>query len=214
MLARARAAAAAHRDILSAKGQWSNKLFMIKMLVESRFTWTAGALHWSAEDLRCANILQLHTLRRAFGLKRKKDEMWVDWNSRTMRFLRSWLVSHGHPRWSEKILNLQFNLHGHWARKVEFNCDRDLVSASLPMRCLLWRSTHWWRGQQALSPATGARHPARFYASNPERQLSESAGTLWHVMAQDRHRWARERSNYVNMWDVKWCSGRQLALRF
>eukprot|EP00439_Symbiodinium_sp_Y106_P039173 s2481_g4.t2 len=204
MLARARAAAASHRDILSACGPWSKKLYMIKMLVESRFAWTAGALHWSSEDLRCANLLQLHTLRSAFGLKRKRDETWVDWNSRTMRFLRAWLVSHGHSRWSEKILGLQFSLHGHWARRVEFNQDRDEVSASLPMRSLLWKSTLWWRGQQALSPSVGARHPARFFASNPERQLSESLGNRWHVIAQDRLRWAGERVKYIRMWDVKW----------
>ena len=214
MLARARAAAASHRDILSACGPWSKKLYMIKMLVESRFAWTAGALHWSSEDLRCANLLQLHTLRSAFGLKRKRDETWVDWNSRTMRFLRAWLVSHGHSRWSEKILGLQFSLHGHWARRVEFNQDRDEVSASLPMRSLLWKSTLWWRGQQALSPSVGARHPARFFASNPERQLSESLGNRWHVIAQDRLRWAGERVKYIRMWDVKWSSGRQLALRY
>ena len=49
-------------DILTAKGPWTKKLHIIKMLVESRFVWTAGALHWSAEDLRGANLLQLHTL--------------------------------------------------------------------------------------------------------------------------------------------------------
>ena len=214
LLSRTRASAAAHRDVLTAKGAWVKKLYMIKMLVESRFSWTAGALHWSAEDLRCANLLQLHVLRTAFGLCRKRDESWVDWNSRTMRFLRAWLVSHGYPRWSEKILGLQFSLHGHWARKVEHNQDNDDVTASLPMRTLLWISTYWWRQQQQLSASTGARHPARFYASNPERQLSETMGNLWHVTAQDRARWSAEREQYIRMWDVRWSSGRQLALRY
>ena len=214
LLSRTRAAAAAHRDVLTAKGAWTQKLYMIKMLVESRFSWTAGALHWSAEDLRCANLLQLHVLRTAFGLCRKGDESWIDWNSRTMRFLRAWLVSHGYPRWSEKILGLQFSLHGHWARKVEHNQENDDVTASLPMRTLLWKSTYWWRQQQQLSASTGARHPARFYASNPERQLSETMGNLWHVTAQDRARWSAEREQYIRMWDVRWSSGRQLALRY
>ena len=214
LLSRTRAAVAAHRDILTASGAWTKKLYMIKMLVESRFTWTAGAIHWSAEDLRSANLLQLHTLRTSFGLRRHSNETWVDWNCRTMRFLRAWLVSHGHSRWSEKILGLQFCLHGHWARRVEHNQDRHTFSASLPMRTLLWKSTYWWRRQQSLSPALGARHPSRFYASNPERQLSEAVGNLWHVTAQDRHRWSLERSRYIAMWDVKWSSGRQLALRY
>eukprot|EP00439_Symbiodinium_sp_Y106_P081906 s980_g21.t1 len=139
LLSRTRASAAAHRDVLTAKGAWVKKLYMIKMLVESRFSWTAGALHWSAEDLRCANLLQLHVLRTAFGLCRKRDESWVDWNSRTMRFLRAWLVSHGYPRWSEKILGLQFSLHGHWARKVNRNIPPCLSMHNMAL--LLWRVT-------------------------------------------------------------------------
>ena len=214
LLSRTRAAAAAHKDLLSAKGTWERKLHIMKMLVESCFTWTAGALHWSSEDLRCANLLQLHTLRRAFNLRRQSGESWVDWNSRTMRYLRAWLAANGHPRWSEKILGLQFNLHGHWARRIEHDWERDVISAALPMRALLWKSTFWWREQQALSHNVGARHPCRFYASNPERQLCEAINNLWHVEAQDRDKWALNRNKYIEMWDVKWSSGRQLALRF
>ena len=214
LLARTRAAAASHRDLLCATGSWKQKMFVLKMLVESRFAWAAGALHWSSEDLRCANILQLHTLRSAFRLRRVNKKNWVDWNCRAMRFLRSWLHSNEHCRWSEKILQPQFSLHGHWARRVEHDCSRDVVHASLPMRALLWRSTYWWRQQQSLSPTVGLRHPCRFYASNPERQLSEALGNLWHVAVQDRLKWTNARAQYVSMWDVKWSSGRQLALRF
>ena len=138
----------------------------------------------------------------------------MGWNSRTLRFLRTWLVTNGYPRWSEKILSLQFNLHGHWARRVEHNPARDEICAALPMRALMWKNTYWWSEQQALSSTVGARHPGRFYASNPERQLSAAIDKLWHVTAQDRHRWALSRHKYIEMWDVKWSSGRQLALRF
>ncbi|CAE7542500.1 unnamed protein product [Symbiodinium sp. CCMP2592] len=76
LLSRTRAAAASHRDILTAKGPWSKKLYMMKVLVDSQFTWTGGTIHWSQEDLRGANLLQLHTLRSAFGLKRLAGESW------------------------------------------------------------------------------------------------------------------------------------------
>ena len=177
LLGRTRAAAAAHRDILTARGAWSKKIYLIKMLVESRFSWAAGALHWSAEDLRCANLLQLHTLRSAFGLRRGKEESWVEWNSRTMRFLRAWLVSHGHPRWSEKILGLQFSLHGHWARRVEYNQENDVATASLPMRTLLWKSTYWWRQQQQLSASSGVGSTLPILRDNLVKQW-ETSGTL------------------------------------
>ena len=61
---------------------------------------------------------------------------------------------------------------GHVGLKHDW--ERDVISAALPMRALLWKSTFWWREQQALSHKVGVRHPCRFYASNPERQLCEA----------------------------------------
>ena len=49
----------------------------------------------------------------------------------------------------------------------------DKLSNPLPLRALKWRCTHWWRMQQSLPSSIGLRHPCRFYASNPERQLSD-----------------------------------------
>ena len=214
LLARSRAAAAAaHRDVINARGAWGRKISMIRSLVESQWSWTAGAVHWSSDDLRSANLQQLHTLRSAFALRRLSGETWVDWNARTLRFCRVWLVNNQVPRWSEKILALQHNLFGHWARRTEAD-HQGRPCASLPLRALLWRSTHWWRQQQSLPSSIGLRHPGRFYASNTERQISESHGSHWQVAAQDRLTWANSRSRYVQMWDVKWSSGRQLALRF
>ena len=212
LLSRARSAAASHKDILTASGPWSKKIYMIKVLVESQFSWTGGALHWSQEDLREANLLQLHIVRSAFGLRRTSGENWVDWNSRT-RFCRVWLHSQNHQRWSEKILCLQHNLHGHWARRIE-TLDDGCSADSLPLRALKWRSTLWWRNQQRLPASIGLRHPCRFYASNPERQLSECHGNDWVELALDRARWASCRPAYVRAWDIRWSSGRQLALRF
>ncbi|CAE7291536.1 unnamed protein product [Symbiodinium sp. CCMP2592] len=93
MLGRARAAVAAHSDVLCASGPWMKKVEMLRCLVEGAWSWTAGALHWSAQDLMAANTLQLHTLRKMFALKRLRNEV---------------------SRWSAKILALQHNLHGHW----------------------------------------------------------------------------------------------------
>ncbi|CAE7210973.1 unnamed protein product [Symbiodinium sp. CCMP2592] len=214
LLGRARAAAAAHDDILRAHGPWTKKIDMIRCLVESQWSWTAGAVHWSSQDLSAANTAQLQLLRRVFGIRRLQSETWVDWNKRSIRFCRVWLANNGYQRWSTKILSMQHNLHGHWARRIEHDRDRDELFPSLPMQALLWRSTHWWRFQQSLSDSIGMRHPGRFYASNPERQISEAHGSLWHVLAQNRAEWCTARATYLQAWDVKWSSGRQLALRF
>ena len=214
LLGRARGAAAAHQDIFAAQGAWMRKIDMIRCLVESQWSWTAGAVFWNSNDLHAANVMQLQIVRRAFRLRRAVSESWVDWNSRSLRLCRVWLQNNGVPRWSSKILALQHNLHGHWARHTETDPSTGNAWASLPMRTLAWRSTHWWRAQQALSSTTGMRHPGRFYASNTERQISDAQGTLWHVLAQDRIAWCGARERYVQKWDIKWTSGRQLALRY
>ena len=212
LIARARAAAAAHKDILNSPGSWVNKTKMMRTLVESQITWTAGAVSWSSSDLHALNTLQLHVCRAAFNLRRHRDENWVDWNARTLQFVRAWLCNNGVIRWSTRALTLQHTLHGHWARRVE--SDGQNVRPSTPMRAINWRCLHWWRQQQTLSDTVGMRHKGRFYASNPGRQLAETHGTLWHVLAQNRDRWSCERKAYIAEWDVKWCRGRQLALRY
>ena len=213
LLARTRAAAAAHKDILQAHGAWMKKMSILRSLVESQYAWTAGAVHWSSTDLAAANTMQLQILRSAFRLKRLADEDWVSWNTRTLRFCRVWLHNNGCPRWSEKILTLQHNLFGHWARRCEVLQDGTCIPG-LTMRTLLWRSTAWWRHQQSLSPSIGLRHAGRFYASNSERQISEAHGNLWAQVAADRFAWSSARQHYIRLWDVKWSSGRQLALRY
>ncbi|CAE7832190.1 pol [Symbiodinium sp. CCMP2592] len=212
LLGRTRDAAMGHRELLRGHASWTKKVDMMKTLVESQFAWTAGAVHWSAEDLRQANILQIHTMRTAFRLFRKPEEKWHEWNARTMRHCRAWLASNGRDRWSTVILRLQHTLVGHWARRQEWIDGHNDCICSLPMRALLWRNTEWWRGQQQLSARTGIRHKQHVFVSNIERALADSHGVQWFKLAQDRARWAQERTSFLAMWDVKWCQGRQLAL--
>ena len=209
--ARVRSAAAFHSDILQAPGPWQGKVSIMRTLLESQFNWIGGALHCGQAELQAFNTLQLQTCRAAFGLKRYRGETWVDWNKRSLRLVRLWLHTNNWPRWSTRVLSLQHMLHGHWARRTEV--VKGVPHACPPMKALQWRCTHWWRGQQALSPSVSLRHPGRFYASNTERQLADGHGNLWFVTAQDRHQWSLERDRYLRDWDVRWSSGRQLSLR-
>ncbi|CAE7787600.1 unnamed protein product [Symbiodinium sp. CCMP2592] len=213
LLHRTRTAAAIHRNLLRGRASWDKKANMIRTLVESQFAWTGGALHWTSEDLRQANTIQLHTLRSSFRIGKNKGESWQEWNSRSLRLCRAWLAATSRPRWSTSILTLQHTLHGHWARRIE-TLPSGLSIPSLPLRALMWKCTRWWRNEQMLSDKVGERHPGRFYASNPERQLSDCHGVLWQECAQERHRWTQERQAYIAMWDVKWCKGRQLSIRY
>ena len=212
LMGRARAAAAKHQTLLRGKASWKQKVHMMETLVASQFKWTAGAVHWSREDLRSINVLQLHTMRNMFRMGRLGDESWVTWNTRTMRTCRAWLAAHHVPRWSTLILTLQHTLSGHWARRVEYIGEHRRPEPSLPMRALLWRNTSWWRRQQSLSHHVGHRHRGPVHVHNLERQLSDAHGTTWHLLAQDRDRWTSVRPAFIEKWDAKWCRDRQLAL--
>ncbi|CAE7462428.1 pol [Symbiodinium sp. CCMP2592] len=213
LIARTRAAAHQHADILNAKGPWTKKVGVIRTLVESRFNWSAGAVHWAGDELKSLNTLQLLILRRAFALRRCRDESWVDWNSRTLRFCRQWIVAQQVPRWSTRVLTLQHTLHGHWIRRQEMDWQQEQPQDCPAVRALKWKCTEWWREQQALNPSVGARHPCRFYASCPERQLADCHGPQWMWYAADRQTWSAMRGEYLTAWDVKWTKGRQLAIK-
>eukprot|EP00439_Symbiodinium_sp_Y106_P043032 s1996_g5.t1 len=194
LLRRTPSAAAQRRVLLREKAAWERKYSLIGTLVASQFQWTAGAVHWSREDLLQANVLQLHTMRNSFGLHRVRGESWVSWNSRTMRQCRCWLAYHGLNRWSTTILTLQHTLSGHWARRIEHVGELQAPKPSLPMRTLLWRSTRWWRQQQSMSRTTSLRHKGHVFISNVERQLADAHGCDWSSLAGDREKWTLARS--------------------
>ena len=211
LLGRARAAYAEHRDLLIAPGSWDKKINLVEMLIMSTWRWCAGAVHWPQECLAQANTLQCQVLRSAFLLRRKRDEDWVTFNSRTMRFVRQYLVQHHVPRWSTVILRLQHAIHGHWARRVEVIREHGEAFMNISMRAVTWRDLGWWRGEQAKTK-TGRRHPKKFFASNPERNIAESIGTDWANIALDRAKWSTTLPAYLGKHDVKWCRGRQLSI--
>ena len=212
LLGRARGAAAKHQPLLRGRAAWSQKVQMMETLVSSTFRWTAGAVYWSKEDLRTANVLQLHIMRNMFRMGRIGSESWVTWNTRTMRTCRAWLAAHHVPRWSTLILTLQHTLSGHWARRVELIGPRQFPEPALPMRALLWRNTRWWRRQQDFSYHVGIRHRGPVFVHNLERQLADAHGLDWFNLAQDRNAWTAARPTFLEKWDVRWCRDRQLAI--
>ena len=177
---------------------------MIRVLVDSQFSWTGGALHWRSAELKQANTLQLHVLRSAFRIPRLHDETWQDWNSRSMRICRAWLAYTDRSIWSTSLLRLQHTLLGHWARKTEWPTGCTHHCMCLPIRALQWKSTAWRRWQQQLSRSVSERHPARFYACNVERQTADAHGNDWPERARDRAPWSQLREDYIRVWDVKW----------
>ena len=124
LIARMRAAFWEHRDLLRGRASWHNKLFALRMVVEEQISWVAGAVYWSPQDLSSLNSLQLHILRDIFRVHRCPDENWVDFNQRSLRFVRAWMHNHGCERWSTRVRELQFGSRGTGAAKLKMTARR------------------------------------------------------------------------------------------
>ena len=213
LITRLRAAFREHRELLRGRASWTNKLFALKMLVEGTISWVAGAVYWSPQDMAALNTLQLHILRDIFGLRRGADESWVDYNQRTLRYVRMWMHANGCERWSTKIRGLQFGIAGHWCRQKEDDGRGIQAKAGLPARFLSWRNLGWWRNQQSISPrAGGLRHPRKFYPASYERDFAETLGCDWMCKGEDRAIWSGLKDWWLRQTDQPWCRGRQLAI--
>ena len=195
------------KQILCGPGTRNAKAKMVCKLIDGCWSWCAGAVHWEVDDLKAMNSLQLRILRLCFGCRRLPDEDWVSYNSRSLRDVRAWLQANGGERWSTKILRLQFQLMGHWARRLEGD------SCCLPMLTQQWRCLKWWQGQQNILPsAGGVRHPRCFRAANLERSLATALGVDWSSACWNRAGWKQLLRMWLAAADVEWASGRQLAL--
>ena len=78
LLARARAAAMYHQDLLTADGPWGDKARLLQTLVFGTLAWCAGAVHWNQTVPLAFNL----------NLKRRPSQSWVAWNQRTCRQVR------------------------------------------------------------------------------------------------------------------------------
>ena len=194
-----------NKGVLCGPGTWGEKHKLVQMLVESSWSWAAGAAHWNSADLQMMNSTQLRVLRLVFGVRRTQGEDWVTYNSRSLRMIRVWLAQAGVERWSSKILRLQFQLAGHWMRQWEGEDHRGLAG-----RMMLWRSLGWWNREKSL--LHGVRHPRRFRAANLERSLATCLGEKWFHACAARDAWRQLLVKWVCDMDVPWAKGRQLCL--
>ena len=206
LMGRVWAAWAQHSHLLCAEGKLKDKVRLIRVLLQGTWQWVAGAVHWNQQELQALNSLQLRVYRLAFRCRRGAGEGWVEFNQRTMRWLRSWMWQQQVERWSTTVLRLQHQLAGHWGR-----C-REGEHMGMAATMLRWRDMSWWRGEQALGPATGVRHPRRFHADNLERRMAGVFGNSWLLQTHDRQKWREGLGVWLEAYDVPWSRARQLAL--
>ena len=137
------------------------------MTVTASALWCSSVVPPSTHAMSEANSVQLALVTKIIGSKRKADEGWVEYRTRTFRDARATLQIHGIERWSTKWLKRRWNYMGHISR-----------AACPPPSSLLvnFRRLSWWRDQQARQQ--GTRHNNRFYPAinREEQRLNQASG--------------------------------------
>ncbi|CAE7547148.1 unnamed protein product [Symbiodinium natans] len=200
MQTRARKAYYAHRKELTAEAPLEPRLKLLLVYVRPAALWGCSA--WPPQDtlLKAANTCQLQYVRNVLGAKRRPNELWVDWNQRTLRGARAIMWKMGVERWSGHVLKRIWGLWGHVARQP-----------GLTRSMLEWRGQKWWKAEQARP--LGQRHPGRF---NPNQDIEKAIGGIggidWMDQARDRQWWQVHEADFVAKHNPPWTSGRQLGL--
>ena len=205
LLSRATSAASFHEDILNEDGKWEDKARMLDALVESTFTWAAAAVQWNKEELSMANSIQIRALRRAFGLRRKSGEEWLDWNTRTWRLVRAWMHTNKVRRWSSHILQLQHGLLGHRARQSEGRNNDGATQHGIAYRMLSWRNHAWWKTSTKASLVDEDIQDAFIRTVQNVELLRQLDST--EKITQNREVWRCWQEERVKTFDVKWSFG-------
>ena len=173
-----------NKRIFMARAPLKGKLKTFHTLVGGSALWYCSAVSPSNQALSGMNTLQLELLAKTIGFRRKSDETWLDFRTRSMRGARHVLHSHHMERWSTIWLKRFWDYKGHIARAL----DRESPPASSLMDSV--RTLEWWTEKQR----EGIRHPGQFfpYHTNEEKALNRAAGgTPWRQVAREVTRWSQ-----------------------
>ena len=192
--------------ILTANAPLKARMKLLNTVVFGVLRWIIGALFPSAQLQSMLNFFQMNCIRRMMKLTRKTDELWVDYEARTLRLARAMVHKVDGVRWGDVHAEAYWDFLGHRTR----NGLRD--DASTAGLLSHYRGIQWWQTQQNLS--MGARHRRHYpHLMNCERRVAASVGTAaWRDMTRDRYSWQARRDRWVQDVRVAWASGRQAAL--
>ena len=189
--------------LLQSKAALKSRIKLLNTVVFGVFRWVVGALFPTPQLQHVLNFFQCNCIRRMMRLGRKKEELWVDYEARTLRLARAMIFKHDGAPWGDKHVEAYWEFLGHRVRGV----GREFPSAAS-----WYRGLPWWQEQQQLG--SGKRHGRHFpHLMNCERSVSQiTKTTAWREIVLDRQAWAKHKRAWCERTCVAWASGRQLAL--
>ena len=145
-------------------------------------------------------------LEGMMNIGRQANELWIDFEARSLRLARMMIHKHDGKRWGDRHVEAYWDFAGHRVRGIE----REFPSAA---HKLSWyRGLPWWQEEQKKD--SGRRHGRHFpHLMNSARKVSRAVNTpAWREAALDRGAWANRSQEWCKQTAVAWSSGRQLAL--
>ena len=192
--------------ILTTKAPLSARMKLLNTVVFGVLRWIIGALFPSAQLQSMLNFFQVNCVRRMMKLARGNDELWIDYEARTLRLARAMIHKVDGKRWGDVHAEAYWDFLGHRTRN---GVREDASAAGLPSH---YRGIQWWQTQQNSS--IGVRHRRHYpHLMNCERRVATTVGTTaWRDLTVDRYAWQALRDKWVEEVKVAWASGRQAAL--
>ena len=189
--------------VLSSGASLAARLQLLDVTVLSTFKWVVGVLFPSSKVQQVVNHFQCRCVRSMMNIKCRRDELWVQYEQRSLRLARLMIWKHRGQRWGDIALQMFWRYTGHRARQ-----EAGSVTAGLTN----FRTLPWWSRQQQLSG--GARHRRHYPAlMSAERQVAAAAGgEEWRQIARDRVGWRQREREWLDRVSVPWTSLRQPAL--
>ena len=192
--------------ILTSRAPLGKRMTLLNKVVFGAMRWTIGAIFPTVQAQQMLNFFQVNCVRRMMGVKRGPQELWVDFEARSLRAARVMVHRVDAQRWGDVHVDAYWDFLGHRTREGVRECPS--ISGLLSR----YRGLDWWQEQQTLSG--GARHRRHYlHLMNCERRVAKTVGTAaWRDIAQDRSRWQAHKGKWGEMVKVPWASGRQLSL--
>ena len=198
------------RHLFRTKGYMKHRARVMERILGGTALWFICSVPPDRAAMTALNSTQLQLMVWLLKFAKTEGETWTQFRQRAFRGARAALHAAGLERWSTVWLRRYWRYAGHRVRTV--------LSDAPPICCHFehFRTRAWWVHEQSKSPAQGGiRHKGRHYArlTTLEQQMDAVAGGPWRGRAHDRGAWRALENAWVELMDVPWSSGRQLAVR-
>ena len=151
-----------------------------------------------------ALAFQMYAVAMALGIKRRSQELWVDYRQRYFCMARVCVFTNEATRWGTLALKAFWQHTGHRIRTA------DGPFPTVASMLTNFRSLPWWTVESRVG---GRRHRRHFpFLMGVERDISSVATDRWREKARNRAEWRELEHHWVVRFEVPWSSNRQAAL--